>query len=670
MASATAMADRQIVSLVLHHLSDMKYKDRRQQGPDQPVEFLEFRPTLVPSILVNKLWASEGTSILWRRYPHLPALSSIRNDRRQWYASKVQRAFIVSPEPDAAEDLEYLETLSWPSLKTLELEVDWKRHGKSLYHMLKANLEHLEISGEQSGSSKYIAEVVLPAFLNPHNKLQSIHIGPEMMNPEDAVHSQVLSNLLVSNTSIRNVCVMNANLIGSNKLLEALAKRPGLEELKIDLEPGLQLLPLFTSASDLFTSLRRLHVMCYPEIAWALPSHLPSIESLSLDIARIPDQPPIDMDRSILDGLLSSCAQLPHLQLLKINVGQLASGFPSATSLPTLEAVSLAQVAAACPQLEDLTLLASEPAAIDGSQISGASFDDFCRLAPNLTNLSLKLHPGTTLALEESALQSLGRHCRRLETLRLKVALQIPSLTTQATASPAHISRDNTFDTGPAEKGNAFRTSGLQPNNGDFAEIKSYTAAIAGSVVPLFPHLAHLALARPQSVLSVVTDTYSASSISHSSSEVDPSLEEDLVRCWAQALLLHFPRVDVLEAWGDWTGHDNDSLNYFLPREEPLASTWEFLSGIEQDLWEDEEDVPNEIQRLADDFEDHISFDSRGSGDWDRASLVNEFPEDIEYGDGQYLDAYDDEPEDMNTPVIERHEWLPHTNSKLATTTF
>ena len=65
MAASAVLSNSHILSTILSHLSDMKYKDRRQYGPDQPVEFLEFRPTLVPAILVNKLWADEGTSILW-----------------------------------------------------------------------------------------------------------------------------------------------------------------------------------------------------------------------------------------------------------------------------------------------------------------------------------------------------------------------------------------------------------------------------------------------------------------------------------------------------------------------------------------------------------------------------------------------------------------------------
>jgi len=667
MATAAAMANRHIVSQILHHLSDMKYKDRRQGGPDQPVEFLEFRPTLVPSILVNKLWAEEGTSILWKRYPHLPALKSIQTDRQQWYANKVERAFIVSPPPDAADDLAYLGALVWPSLKILELEVDWKRHGSNLHSMTHTSLVHLEILGEQSWDSKHITENVLPALLEPCKNLRSLRIGPDVINPEDPVHSQIFCDLLDGSTSIKDVRIMNANFLGNNKLFEFLSKRTSLEALEIDLDPGLQLLPFLAGAKDLFPALRRLHVMCYPETARALSPHLSSVQYLSMDIARIPDQPCQDADFAILDDLLTSLAQCKRLQLLKINIGQLAANYPSADFLPTCNGTSLVRLAAACPQLSDLALLASEPAAIDGSNISSAQFEDFCKRAPNLTNLSLKFHPGTAVVLEETALQSLGRHCLQLEVLRLKIALQLPSLITQSIASPTIAGNDGVHDSRSNQNINRMQKSQSQPRDRDYVEIKAFATHAPASVEPLFPHLIHVALARPQSVLSVTADTYSSSSLSHSSSEVDPSLEEDLVRYWAHALLLHFPQLDILEAWGDWTGHDNDSLNYFLPREEPLASTWEFLSGVEQDLWDEGQDdaVDEEVEYLADDFEERVNFDSRGSGDWERASLVNEFPEDIVYDDHGYLTTYDDEPDDMITPVEERQEWFAHTNSKL-----
>jgi hypothetical protein len=161
---AAAMMDPQIVSTILRHLSDMKYKDRRQYGPDQPVQFLEFRPTLVPSILVNKLWADEGTAVLWKRYPHLPVLRNMTFERRQYYANKVEHLFVLSPSNGELETLDYLEGLQWPNLKSLELEVDFHQHGDKCLAMLHTGLEYLEISGFQSGGSKYFSEMLLPSL--------------------------------------------------------------------------------------------------------------------------------------------------------------------------------------------------------------------------------------------------------------------------------------------------------------------------------------------------------------------------------------------------------------------------------------------------------------------------------------------------------------------------
>lgn len=643
----------------------MKYKDRRQRGPDQPVEFLEFRPTLVPSILVNKLWADEGTSVLWRRYPHLVALKDMGVERKQWYARKVESAFIMSP-PDSIEDLTYLEGLDWPCLRTLELEVDWRRHGTSLTRVLHDRLEYLELSGAQSGGSEYVAHVVFPAFLVPCSNLKSIHIGPDFIDPRDPLDSQTLCDLLASRPSIKDVQIMNARFASNDTLFQFLCKHQGHETLEIDLEPGLSLLPFFFQTNKLFSSLQRLHIMCYPEIALAMPLHVASITDLSIDIARIPDRQAQDGDIIVLDDLLAALTQCKHLQLLKVNVGQLAVGFPSANALPTLSGQSLAKLVKGCSQLKDINLLASEPASIDGSKISIADFEDFCKGAPNLTNLSLKFHPGTTVSLEESALQSLGKHCQHLEVLRLKITIQLPLLTASNALSPPLVLNDCIPDATQFRNDKKSHETQAPPDSRKHVDIEPFATQATTSTKPLLPNLTHLALARPQSVLSIASEPYAASMISQSSAEIDPTLEQDLVRCWAHSLLVHFPHLEILEAWGDWTGHDNDSLNYFLPLQEPLASTWEFLSGVEQDLWEDGEDVDKVgLAGLADDFDERISFDSRGSGDWDRASLMNEFPEDDEY-ESEYLNTYDEEPEDMPTPIDGRHAWAEHTEEKLA----
>ncbi|KAF1935968.1 hypothetical protein EJ02DRAFT_388195 [Clathrospora elynae] len=661
-AAAMTAANRRVVSLILHHLSDMKYKDRRQRGPDQPVEFLEFRPTLVPSILVNKLWAEEGTSILWKRYPHLPALQAMAPDRRQWYANKVERLFVLGPPPESEADWAYLEGMQWPKLKILELEVDWKRHEQRVRTMLHAGLEHLEFLAPQSGSSQYIAGSVLPALFAPCANLRTIHFGPDALDHQDPVHSQELIELLESSQSIVDVRVINTGFIGKDTLFRRLSQRPGLEALEIDLEPGLQLLPSLSGTITLpspFASLRRLHLMCYPEIALALPVHLRLVEHVQIDMARIPNQLRHESDMRVLDDILSELAQCPELRSLRVNVGQLALDFPSAVSRPSLSGMALVKLASGCHNLQEFHLLASEPAAIDGSMVSSRHFDAFCRNLPHLKSLSLKLHPQTAFDLESTALRSLGRYCARLETLRLKVSLQLPSLQLHRVAPPEpptadHVLFQDLVGADGALQSLSIAINGCQPEASYGVENYASSTSSTTSTEPCFQHLVHLAFARPQSILSIASDTYTISSNSQSSSIVDPLVEEDLVKLWAESLSSHFPRLEVLEAWSDWTGQDNESLSYFLPLEESLASMWEFLSGVEQDLWEDARDFDEpyiEIMSRDGYREERFSFDSHTTGDdWEMASLINEFPVEEDADGSAYLEPYHDEPEGMITP--------------------
>ncbi|KAF9730405.1 hypothetical protein PMIN06_008781 [Paraphaeosphaeria minitans] len=624
-ASAAALANRHILSTILLHLSDMKYKDRRQYGPDQPVEFLEFRPTLVPAILVNKLWADEGTSILWRRYPHLPSLKHMPSERRQYYADKVHQVFALSPPMGGAETLDYLEGLSWPNLKSLELEVDLQPYGAPFKSMLHAGLEHVELSGFQSGRSQFFVENILPTLFNSGKNLQSIRIGPDTIMDDDPVHASALYEYLDALPAIRAIEVKLVNFMDKDALFTRLSQRKGLQSLQIDLDPGLALLPILTGAHALpspFASLRRCSIMCYPEIALALPTHLRMLEELQLDIARLPISPHHPSDFTIFEDMIAELSHCPELRNLKIGVSSLAVDFPSSILLPRLSGSALASLAETCPKLEDINLLATEPSAIDGSLISVRDFESFCKALPHLRSLGLKLQPTTASALEMTSLQSLGQHCPELEVLRLKVAFQLSTLT-GSDSMPQILISDNEFA----------------------PEVPAHP-----DVLPLFPKLTHLALSRPDTDLAPVSDSFTSSVSSHSTSIVDPTVEEDLVRSWARPLLAHFPRLEILEAWGDFSGEDNESLNYFLPTQEILASTWEFLSGIEQDLWEDDEDI------FKDSFEEGDSWHSLE--DWEKASLINEFafgedgPEDVHevYPDMGKLALRDEEPEGMITP--------------------
>ncbi|KAF2733763.1 hypothetical protein EJ04DRAFT_513016 [Polyplosphaeria fusca] len=627
MAASVALAqDRHLVSQILHLLSDMKYKDRRQHGPDQPVELLEFRPTLVPCVLVNKLWADEGTSILWGRYPHLPALKIMDLARRQYYANKVHQVFSMGPPPGQPDTWDYLNNLEWPNLKTLELEMDFSRHGPTFLAMLHPGLEHLELSGPQGGGSDHFVSSTLPSLFSKCSNLKSIRFGAGLLPVEDPVHASALFPHLLSLPSITTVETKSAGFMDVDDLFTRLSQRPGLEALEIDLDPGISLLPHFEGPNALpspFSALKRLDIMCYPDIALAVLPHLHSLEDLQLDVCRIANGQAQDSDYVLLDNLVASLSDHPQLRSLKIGVGALAANLPTFVNLPKLTGSALIRLSTQCPRLEDVYLFAAEPWALDGSDVSAEQFGRFCACLPRLRSLSLKFHPNTAVALEEGALLSLAEHCPLLEVVRLKVACILPSLSVPATVPQIFVDGTSTPRAShlddAAEASNGVDPHPHEPSTSLLMAESVLPAADSSDFKPLFPCLTHLAIARPESVLSMASDTFTLSSVSHDGSLsdiVDPELEEDLVRAWAQPLLMHFPNLEILEAWGDWMGQDNESLNYFLPIEEVLASTWEFLSGAEQDLWDDddeEEDKPDSWDEFF------------GSDDWDKASYVDSF---------------------------------------------
>lgn len=158
------LADRGLVHRILRALSDIRIPVREQDLNEGPVKFQKFPPTLVPSILVNHLWADEGTSILWAKYPFTGALMGMDPDRRQYYANKVQNMYLWSPPAGFPYVRPYeLRDLKWPALRTLELKIDdLAHHMDHLRNMLHEQLEDIEIAGLQTDGGAYFIANVLP----------------------------------------------------------------------------------------------------------------------------------------------------------------------------------------------------------------------------------------------------------------------------------------------------------------------------------------------------------------------------------------------------------------------------------------------------------------------------------------------------------------------------
>lgn len=621
MAHAEATANRKIVSRILHHLADISDKRRHQRSLEYPVELLEIQHSLLPAVLVNSVWADAATSLIWRQNPSLSALRWMRPDRRQVYANKIEQLQLSDPQDESDDEYEYLRDLEWPRLKSLELDLDWQSYQHNLRQLLHSDLESLALTGRQSGGSAYVVQVTLPALFGPCQKLKRIQIGPDAFSTQDAVHASALACHFDALPLLEEVDVLMSSIVGKDLLFGHLSKNPGLKSLAIDLDPGLRTLPLFAGPSSLhkpFSGLERLQIVCDPEIGLALPKHLFTLKELRLAVERQTSGEIRLSDLSILDDVVTSLLVCPNLELLEVNVGNLAVGFPTAQLNLPVSGAALVKLAACCPRLRNIDLAALDPSSIDGSGVSSAHFEDFCKGLPNLEELSLKLHPTTATILQTTALPSLARNCPRLEVLRMGVPLQLPNLplyggVSQPVAHADVITPPQTkYDQRPDSHQAMSSTINL------VATIDTPSASPPTASVPLFPNLTQLSFARPETLLS-------------KESAITLTDEEDLVHAWAQSLFIHFPALEQLDAWSDFTGRNQRSMSYILPMEDILEATWEFLSGIEQSLWRDEdgEEDPDVFSPASFGQDAYVlspgPFEKLVMSDWEMASQMEEF---------------------------------------------
>lgn len=479
----------------------------------------------------------------------------------------------------------------------------------------------------------------------PCQNLKSLKLGPDVASFDEPLSAGTLLPYLDTLSSLETLQLRGAGFDDTDSLFTHLQRRHGLRSLEIDLEPGISLLPQLEGLGDalVFPSLTHLDVMCYPETAIALLPHLPLLESLQLDICRIPERPSETVDYNIMDELVYAMSVCSRLRVLKIGIGPLAFDFPSADTLPKLSGGALVRLVKQSPNLEDICLFASEPSALDASRISSDEFEQFCQSSQHLRSLVLKLDPTTATSLPDTALGSLGKYCQGLEVLRLRMPCVLSNLSRSPSLPGVPLHRP--IDQRPGHSNTSDASVALRDAN--FANDSKTQRPSQVTTFPLFPHLTHLAVARPHTVL-YESDEGHINSYQPSSPDIGPEKEEEIVRSWAVALLAHFPKLEILEAWSDFMGRNNESLNYFLPTEEILASTWEFLSGVEQNLWED-------------DFDEDESWHTSGTrDDWDAASYLNEYPaEDDPAFDAVYVE---EEPEDMVTPgrTLHTDEYFEH----------
>ena len=100
-ACSQAVRLPEIVAMILEHLKDNK--------------------ALFAALQVNKLWADEATTLLWREYPQTMDLSSIEDvERLQYYADKIS-VLSIELNDDDYEGHRKIQNVRFPRLKYLSI---------------------------------------------------------------------------------------------------------------------------------------------------------------------------------------------------------------------------------------------------------------------------------------------------------------------------------------------------------------------------------------------------------------------------------------------------------------------------------------------------------------------------------------------------------------------
>lgn len=494
------------------------------------------------------------------------------------------------------------------------MEVDLERHGEQIRSMFGPWVEELEVSGVQSGGGEYFKWVVLPTVFGLCENLKSIRFGPgPISTPSDALHSSILQPYLEQAPSLTIIELQTSRFVAKDSLFLYLCHRPSLLGLEIALEPTSQLSSVLpTLESPIFQSLRRLTLLCCPEVALPLLDHLHTLQHLDLTLARTPDQQPHPDDHilvtTILNHLSTNNKNITHLT---ITISNLSASFPSPASLLVLTGSSLLLLAQTNPKLAHLCISISpsnsSPSALDASTISSELFDVFCTLVPSLVHLSLDLHPQTIQPeLAASALMSLGRNFLDLETLKIGIRFDLSELPIPELLDPPFLEHKHQHESGRLDPDSPDPMTITQTNLPTSTSTStSLSTPQPPHPRPLFPNLTHLAFAR--------------SPLLPPSTSSPLSIPDATIHAWAHVLEYHFPLLEELDSLDE-----DGTIQYVDPLENVLETVWEFLCSVEQEGWGGEGSergmevhLDEKLGDVQEEDEDEDEDDEDGGEEWD-----------------------------------------------------
>ena len=359
------------------------------------LEYLKDDKALFAALQVNKLWADEATTLLWRTYPEILDLARIEDfERLQYYANKIS-VLSIQLNDDEHEGHRKLQNVQFLRLKHLSMSVC---DGKKEQMFLQYLQPHLQTICVYDGpvSSYYLTQIqaLCPAlrnlslcdlsgtvtaddlldFLNGMLSLADIHLWGGL---KDVVSDEVFLHL-ASRPDLARLATGDDNI-----LTRSLIKR--LPEVVDQPFPKLDYLLCFVESSA-FSQ---------------LSSHLNGLTELHLHLVDAASKTTFDICSCTNLVSLSLCIRGPH--------------FDTKSHFPPEGLLALAK---SCSHLQSFSVTAGHVFEADSSGIANIDDDvigQFVALLPGLTCFEF----GINSKLTERAFRLLGEGCAGLKNCSL-----------------------------------------------------------------------------------------------------------------------------------------------------------------------------------------------------------------------------------------------------------
>ncbi|KAI9696821.1 MAG: hypothetical protein M1836_005183 [Candelina mexicana] len=346
-------------------------------------------------ILVNKLWASEATTLLWEDNPPIKAFVDIpafkEPERLQLYAKKV-RKFTLN-----ADDARYNHLFAYtefPRLETIVLDSSPYNEVETLLPFLQPSLRKFFIYGGPVGDT-----------LLYELRIRSPHLEDLLIdNARNNLTAKGLQDFLTKMSSLKKLHVMyGLNHALTDEVICHLAERTSLVHLDFTKLIRQEVAHnLVNSSAHPFEHLKTLTCTAESKAFALLTPHLLRLEILRLSLLET------------LDTVLSAIAHCPKISHVEVR-------YLIATVPPPSEIIHLADKHQNLQTLQlrwqDDGLMTTEEAQSDPYSLDDASIDTITSKLRSIKILTLWFPLSADVSTK--ALESIGKHCKALERCKL-----------------------------------------------------------------------------------------------------------------------------------------------------------------------------------------------------------------------------------------------------------